>query len=174
MVPRGLEGRVRMRRGGRGKIGTFHFTQLSQEDAEAIAEWRYPEPFSFYNWTADPNDLRELLDPSLRGEAYWGVEDDAGELVGHLSLKPKEERTLEIGLGLRPDLTGRGLGGAFLAAGLAFARERFAPERFVLAVATFNERAIKVYERAGFAPVRVYMHATGGAEWEFVEMSRPA
>jgi ribosomal-protein-alanine N-acetyltransferase len=174
MVPRGLEGRVRMRRGGRGKIGTFHFTQLSQEDAEAIAEWRYPEPFSFYNWTADPNDLRELLDPSLRGDAYWAVKDDAGELVGHFSLKPKEERTLEIGLGLRPDLTGRGLGGAFLAAGLAFARERFAPERFVLAVATFNERAIKVYERAGFAPVRVYMHATGGAEWEFVEMSRPA
>jgi ribosomal-protein-alanine N-acetyltransferase len=118
--------------------------------------------------------VRELLDPSLRGEAYWAVEDDAGELVGHFSFKPREEGTLEIGLGLRPDLTGRGLGGSFLAAGLAFAREQFSPEGFVLAVATFNVRAIKVYERAGFARVRVYMHATGGAEWEFVEMSRPA
>ena len=41
-------------------------------------------------------------------------------------------------------------------------------------MATFNERAIKVYERAGFVADRVYMHWTNGAEWEFVEMSRPA
>jgi ribosomal-protein-alanine N-acetyltransferase len=147
---------------------------LSQEDAEAIAKWHYDEPYSFYDWSVDADDVRELLDPSLRGEVYWAVEDDAGKLVGHFSFKPREERTLEIGLGLRPDLTGRGLGGAFLAAGLTFARERFEPERFVLAVATFNERAIKVYERAGFARVRVYMHSTGGGEWEFLEMCRPA
>jgi ribosomal-protein-alanine N-acetyltransferase len=154
--------------------GGFHFMQLSQEDAEAIAEWRYPEPYAFYDWSADVAGLVELLDPSLRGGAYWAVEDDAGELVGHFSFKPKDERTLEIGLGLRPDLTGLGLGGAFLTAGLEFARGRFAPERFVLSVATFNERAIKVYERAGFAPGRVYMHSTGGGEWEFLEMARPA
>jgi ribosomal-protein-alanine N-acetyltransferase len=152
----------------------FRFSQLSQADAEVIAEWRYPEPFSFYNWTADPDDLRELLDPSLRGEAYWAVKDEAGDLVGHFSFKPKDERAIEIGLGLRPDLTGRGLGASFLAAGLNFARDRFAPEWFVLSVATFNERAIKVYERAGFARVRVYMHFTAGREWEFLEMSRPA
>jgi ribosomal-protein-alanine N-acetyltransferase len=102
------------------------------------------------------------------------VTDDAGELVGHFSFKPKEERALEIGLGLRPDLTGRGLGAAFVDAGLEFARVRFAPKRFVLAVATFNERAVKVYERAGFARGRVYMHSTAGSEWEFIEMSRSA
>jgi ribosomal-protein-alanine N-acetyltransferase len=155
-------------------LGELHFTQLSQEDAEAIAEWRYPEPYSFYNWTADVDDLRELLEPTLRGEAYWAVKDDAGELVGHFSFKPKDERTIEIGLGLHPDLTGRGLGSSFLAAGLDFARQRFAPQRFVLSVVTFNERAIKVYERAGFVRGRVYMHSTAGREWEFLEMARPA
>ena len=152
----------------------FHFEQLSQEDAEAIAEWHYPEPYSFYDWTADPDDLRELLDPALRGAAYWAVRDDADELIGNFSFKPKDEATVEIGLGLRPDLTGRGLGSSFLAAGLDFAREQFAPARFVLSVASFNERAIKVYERAGFARQRVYMHSTNGGEWEFLEMSRPA
>ena len=152
---------------------TFHFARLSQEEAEAIAGWHYPEPYSFYDWTADPDDLRELLDPALRGEAYWAVMDDADELVGHFSFKPKEG-AVEIGLGLRPDLTGRGLGASFLAAGLEFARARFSPQRFTLAVATFNERAITVYERAGFGRDRVYMHSTAGAEWEFLEMSRPA
>ena len=151
----------------------FHFEPLTQSDAEAIAEWRYPKPYSFYDWTADPDDLRELLESAPRGEAYWAVRDDADELVGHFSFKLKGS-TLEIGLGLRPDLTGRGLGASFLAAGVEFARARFAPERFVLSVATFNERAITVYERAGFARGRVYMHWTNGAEWEFIEMSRSA
>jgi [ribosomal protein S18]-alanine N-acetyltransferase len=152
---------------------SFHFVQLSQEEAEEIAEWRYPEPYSFYDWTADPDDLRELLDPALRGEAYWAVRDDSAELVGYFSLRPKGE-DVEIGLGLRPDLTGRGLGADFLAAGLDFARQRFAPQRFTLAVATFNERAITVYERAGFTRKRIYLHSTNGGEWEFLEMSRQA
>jgi ribosomal-protein-alanine N-acetyltransferase len=148
----------------------FRFEPLTQADAEAIAEWRYPEPYSFYDWTADPDDLRELLEPARRGEAYWAVR----ELVGYFDFKPQREGTLEIGLGLCPDLTGRGLGARFLAAGLEFGRARFAPTRFTLAVATFNERAITVYERAGFVRGRVYMHWTNGAEWEFIEMSRPA
>jgi [ribosomal protein S18]-alanine N-acetyltransferase len=154
--------------------GPLHFAQLSQEQAEAIAEWRYPDPYSFYDWTADADDLRELLDPARRGEAYWAAEDEDGALVGYFSFKPREGGSLELGLGLRPDLTGRGLGGSFLATGLEFARTRFAAERIMLAVATFNERAIKVYERAGFARDRVYVHSTNGGEWEFVEMSRPA
>jgi ribosomal-protein-alanine N-acetyltransferase len=61
-----------------------------------------------------------------------------------------------------------------IGAGLEYARRRFAPEQFSLSVATFNRRAIGVHERAGFAPVRVYMHSTNGGEWEFVEMRRSA
>ncbi len=102
------------------------------------------------------------------------VEDSDGELIGFFSFKPKEPGTIEIGLGLRPDHTGRGLGLAFVEAGLDQARERIGPEEFSLAVATFNERAITVYERAGFTTVRTYMHHTNGGEWEFVEMRRPA
>jgi ribosomal-protein-alanine N-acetyltransferase len=102
------------------------------------------------------------------------VEDNAGALAGYFSFKPKDGGTVELGLGLRPALTGRGLGASFLASGMEFARTRFEPVRFLLSVATFNERAIKVYERAGFARDRVYMHSTNGAEWEFVEMSRAA
>ena len=120
--------------------------------------------------------LRELVSHGslVRGDAYFGVADAAGGLIGYFSFKPKDEGSLEIGLGLRPDLTGRGLGASFLAAGLEFARARFEPTRFVLSVATFNERAITVYERAGFVSERVYMHRTNGGQWEFVEMSRPA
>jgi [ribosomal protein S18]-alanine N-acetyltransferase len=146
---------------------------MAQADAEAVARWRYPEPFSFYDWAADEADLAELLDVHLRGEVYFAAEDEEGALVGFFSFR-QEGPTLAVGLGLRPDLTGRRLGGDFLSAGLDYGRERFAPGEFSLAVATFNERAIKVYERAGFEHVRVYMHETNGGTWEFTEMRRPA
>jgi [ribosomal protein S18]-alanine N-acetyltransferase len=153
---------------------TFSFRPMAQAEAEAVASWHYPEPFSFYDWTADADDLAELLDPALRGDAYFAVGNESGDLVGYYSFKQEEPGTLVIGLGLRPDLTGRGLGAAFVVAGLDYARERFPAEEFSLAVAAFNQRAIKVYERVGFEPVRIYMHRTNGADWEFVEMRRTA
>lgn len=152
----------------------FRFRPLTQADAEAIAGWHYPEPYSFYDWTADEDDLAELLDPAGRGGMYAAVDDPHGELIGFFSFKPKEAGRIEIGLGLRPDHTGRGLGLAFVEAGLDDLRPRLEPRDFSLAVAAFNRRAITVYERAGFSEVRRYSHHTNGADWEFVEMRRPA
>jgi len=80
--------------------------------------------------------------------------------------------TVDVGLGLRPDLTGRGLGARFLEAVLAEARSRHAPDRLTLSVAAFNRRAITVYERAGFAEVARRQHATNGGVHEFVMMAR--
>jgi ribosomal-protein-alanine N-acetyltransferase len=152
---------------------TFRFRPMSQSEAETIARWHYPEPYSFYDWSAEPSDLAELLDPTARGGAYFAVHDEIEELAGYFSFKARDPGTLVIGLGLRPDRTGRGLGEAFVRAGLDYAERRFAPKTFVLAVARFNRRAITVYVRSGFVATRVYMHETNGADWEFVEMRRP-
>ncbi len=81
---------------------------------------------------------------------------------------------LEVGLGLRPQDAGQGLGGAFLDEGLAFGRETFHPGTFQLYVAASNERAIKVYERRGFQEVGRQTRHLLGRDWEFIEMRRPA
>jgi len=81
---------------------------------------------------------------------------------------------IEIGLAMRPDLTGRGLGLSFVEAGLDFARDRYAPTRFTLDVATFNVRAQRVYERAGFRPLDTFTRRFKGKQCEFLAMSRPA
>ena len=159
---------------GECRVGAFAFRPLTQEDAEQIAGWRYPEPYSFYDWESDPDDLAELLDATARADDYVAVEGVDGTVIGFLHYKRPHRATLEIGLGLRPDQTGRGLGRSFVEAGLEYARRRFAPVEFRLSVATFNRRAITVYERAGFAATRVFTHRTNGGDWEFVEMRRPA
>ena len=56
-------------------LDAFQIRTMTQADAEAIALWHYPEPFSFYDWSADADDLAELLSPTLRGEAYFAVDD---------------------------------------------------------------------------------------------------
>ncbi len=146
--------------------------QMSQEDARLVATWRYDPPYSFYDADADAGDLALLLSAEVReGRSFSALSD--GVLVGFFEFKVERD-VVVVGLGLRPDLTGQGLGLGFMEAGLAFARERFEPSRFSLSVAAFNERAIRVYERAGFEPVRTFNHETNGGVHPFVEMARRA
>lgn len=151
----------------------YLFRQMVQEEAREISNWRYEPPYDFYDATSDPDDLRELLDPERRKDAYFSAFDEEGNLVGFFQLEAQGE-TVDVGLGLRPDLTGVGLGLDYLLAGIDFARERFSPARFTLAVATFNERAIRAYERAGFRRGDVYTHETNGGEFLFLSMAREA
>ncbi|CAN5287251.1 GNAT family protein [soil metagenome] len=154
-------------------LGTVSIAPMTQEEAEAVAAWRYEPPYDFYDADADHRDLEELLDPAQRGDRYFSAREAAGELIGYFGFARAQD-VVGVGVGLRPDFTGRGLGLAFLEQGLSFARARFAPKRFHLAVAEFNARASTVYERAGFVRTRSYIHETNGGVHPFVAMERPA
>ena len=151
----------------------YLFRQMDDADAREISGWRYEPPYDFYDSTADPADLAELLDPQSRRDAYFSALDGENRLVGFFQYEESDE-AVDVGLGLRPDLTGRGLGVEFVLAGPAFARERFSPRRFTLSVATFNGRAIAVYERVGFRRGKIQTHETSGGEYEFLSMWREA
>ncbi len=146
---------------------------MTQEEAEAIAAWRYKPPYDFYDADADHRDMEELLDPGSARRPLFLRARRAGELIGYFGFARAQD-VVGVGVGLRPDCTGRGLGLDFLEQGLSFARARFAPKRFNLAVAEFNARAITVYERAGFVRTRSYIHETNGGLHPFVAMERPA
>ena len=115
----------------------------SDEVQAQLRAWRYPPPYDFY----DGN-----IDPPLNPERYFAGLDVEGELAGFYYFEEKPP-DLDYGLGLRPDLVGQGLGLEFFLAGLAYAREHYRPRRVYLHVAEFNERAKRVYERAGFEVV---------------------
>jgi ribosomal-protein-alanine N-acetyltransferase len=150
-------------------VRSWSFALMTQAEAEEVASWRYPGEYAFYDADFFGDDLAELLDPDRRGDEYWSATGD-GTLEGFVQLKPAAGGVAEIGLGLRPDLTGRGLGGAFVAAVVALARAEGAG-RIVLAVAAFNLRAIRVYERAGFAETGRHVRHLAGRDWEFVDMA---
>jgi ribosomal-protein-alanine N-acetyltransferase len=148
---------------------SFTIRAMTAVDATAIAGWHYDGVYSFYDWDQDEDDLAELLDPTEWGRRYFAVDRDAC-LAGFFVVK-LEDRVAELGLGLRPDLTGRGLGAELVATGVRFA-EGLGAERCTLAVAAFNRRAITVYGRAGFVEVERYRHRTNGGIHDFLRMRR--
>ena len=148
-------------------------TPMTETFAREIDGWHYEGVYSFYDLAEDPKDRREFLDPTSWPDTCFAVVDEREDLIGFFSFT-KEGKDLALGLGLRPNLTGQGLGGAFLEAGLSFGRQRYRPRTFRLSVATFNQRAIRVYERAGFVQGRALRQETNGGVYEFVEMTRLA
>jgi ribosomal-protein-alanine N-acetyltransferase len=150
-------------------VSTWTFTPMTQAEAEEIAGWHYPGEYAFYDADWIPAGLAELLDPDQRGDEYHAARNADGELEGFAQLSPTGDGATEIGLGLRPDLTGRGRGGMFTEAVIDLARH-YGAGRITLAVAAFNARAIRVYERCGFAETSRHTRHLGDRDWEFVDM----
>ncbi len=161
----------------------YTFSLMNRAEASAITAWRYEGPYAIYNTPPDdPGSLAEMLD---RGSPYYTVRNAEGQIIGFFNFGTSalvwasstpgiyiDGRTVPVGLGMRPDQTGKGQGFSFVNAGLAFARKRFRPNSFRLYVFTWNERAIHVYERTGFQRGRVLVRSNERGAFEFLEMQR--
>ncbi|MDQ2807270.1 MAG: GNAT family N-acetyltransferase [Chloroflexota bacterium] len=162
------------------RVTPFHVGALTAPAAAAIAGWRYPPPYDFYN--PFPDIAAYLIDPANAYFAAYGLHDElagffcygaeAQVFGGHVAGLYSGDATLDLGLGMHPDLMGHGSGAPFVAAGLAFGRARYRPRAFRLTVACFNTRAIRVYTQAGFVPGPVFPSPTARGEVPFLLMQR--
>ena len=143
--------------------GGMQIVPLTPEHAAAIGTWRYPEPYERYGMAGV-----EL------GDDYVALVDGDGELIGYRCFGPEgrvpgydyDDSALDTGGGLRPDLTGRGLGARAIATGLAYGRKRFRNDGFRVTVASFNVRARRAVESVGFRPVAHFRATTDGTEFD--------
>ena len=76
------------------------------EAAEIANRWKYDGEYAFYDMTADPEDYAEIVTAEKRGDRYFSVFSGDG-LMGFFCVE-QAGADIEIGLGLRPDLTGLG------------------------------------------------------------------
>ena len=137
--------------------------------ARLLLSWQYPEPYALYNLSSSDAAaaMQFFTDPS---NAYYAVIDAQGELIAYRCFGADAqvvggyypEDALDTGGGMRPDLTGQGLGLPVLLAGLAFGRQMFGPPAFRVTVAAFNQRALKVVARAGFEPIQQFTRQADG------------
>lgn len=149
----------------------FSILPLSQEMALEIAtEWKYPAPYDFYDATADPEDYAELVSEEARGDHFLAMMQK-GVLVGYFCVFPTETG-LELGLGIKPSLTGQGNGRAFYQVIEAYLGDNYDAKMVELSVAAFNERAIHLYKKCGFVETERYLQATNGGHYPFIKMKK--
>jgi len=133
------------------------FTPMTAEFAREIVSWRYPGQYELYN--SAPEDVEEDVQALVRAEnEYFAVWSDEYGLFGFCCYGREaqvpggdySEDALDVGLGIRPDLAGQGMGHGFLEAILAFARGQRGDVSFRATIASFNARSLRVFEKAGF------------------------
>jgi len=151
----------------------YNFIKMNQNYAEEIAyQWKYKGKYSFYDTTADKEDLAEFLDPKTWDRTF-AVLNKENDLIGFYSYTFQDE-IMWIGFGLKPDLTGQGLGKEFVKSGIEYGIEHFdyQKEHIMLAVAEFNKRAIKLYKNLGFKTTEKYDQPTNGGVYKFYKMKK--
>jgi ribosomal-protein-alanine N-acetyltransferase len=151
----------------------YRFISMIEECANEIVEkWHYDGVYSFYDMTADEEDLKIFIDRKNWGNTTFAVLDESGILIGWSSFY-MEDGALWLSLGLKPELTGLGLGMEFVSECIEFARSHYKLDRepIRLDVAVFNERAIKVYKKVGFRELGKVSKNTNGGIFEFLRMT---
>ncbi len=142
----------------------FVISPIERSSAEAILQWQYPPPYDIYNIPAQDAQevLAVFLDPAF---AYHQICDETGELIGFCTFGEDarvrggdySQEALDIGMGVRPNLTGKGLGADFVQAVLGFARKTYTPSALRVTIAQFNKRAQRVWKKAGFVETQRFV-----------------
>lgn len=149
---------------------------MTQAYAADIATWRYSPPYDCYDMTG--TDPAFLADPASGFFALLdtGTPLDAGPLIGFRSFGADgqvpggryDSSALDTGGGLRPELTGQGLGREAITTGLNFGRQEFAPEAFRVTIATFNARARRVVVSLGFRHAGSFRALADGRSYDIL------
>ena len=141
---------------------------MTTQYAVAMTAWRYPPPYDCYDMTgADPDFLADpasgffaLLDrDDLIGFRSFGTD---GQVPGW----DYDNTALDTGGGLRPDLTGIGLGRLAIQTGLDFGRSQFCPSAFRVTIASFNQRAQRVVKALGFQKAGCFQGFADGRDYD--------
>jgi ribosomal-protein-alanine N-acetyltransferase len=156
----------------------FSIRPMRRLDAEVIASWHYPVPYSMYDLNID--DIPALLGARNR---YFAVVDASGELMGFCCFgqegrveggeyESNEFGTLDVGVGMSPERIGKGLGDDFIRAILKYGLDSFEPTTFRVSIADFNLRSQRAFLSQGFAEVARFNRPSDGML--FIQFERRA
>jgi [ribosomal protein S18]-alanine N-acetyltransferase len=149
---------------------------MNESYAKEILLWKYDTPYDFYNNELNDEALAELLNGD-----YVAIVDETNQLFGFFCTGISSQvpagiqhdaysvEMIDIGLGMKPEFTGKGYGTEFFTFILQSIQDLHGKELPLrLTVATFNKRARNLYEKFGFVEnVSFYLNDT-----EFTTMIR--
>jgi RimJ/RimL family protein N-acetyltransferase len=148
---------------------SYVFSPMNEENAREITSWRYDESLEFYNHNLSKIEetVQEFLNPE---NAYYSITNSHDELVAYCCFGADarvkggnyDVEALDIGFGMRPNLTRRGITFRIINAVYDFAKSHFSTTLFRVTVAEFNKQALRIYEKAGFIQVQKFQREQDG------------
>jgi len=104
----------------------------------------YPSADVWRKRIADPPETMHSLVACVEGQVV-------GQLGLDTSLRPRRKHVGQLGMAVRDDWQGRGVGSALMQAAVDLADRWLNLERLELEVYTDNEPAVRLYQKFGFA-----------------------
>lgn len=126
----------------------FHI--MDEREKERISAWAYEGAYKIY-------ELPPYEEQKAKGMAFGNPERaknyhayyDGDLLIGFTNLMERGSE-VQIGVGVAPDLCGRGYGQQILLRAAELAHSLYPGKPLALEVRTWNQRAVRCYEKAGF------------------------
>lgn len=143
----------------------------TEEEKNLITEWKYEGEYSVYN--AEPYEEQKkkgfgFANPQNHFYSFY----DEKKLIGFINLY-EEKTEVFFGIGVKPEECGKGYGSQMTEIACKISRELFPGKPLYLEVRTWNQRAVRCYEKAGFhivgEPIR---QTTSAGEGVFYHMIR--
>ncbi len=126
------------------------YRNLSEEAKRQICAWQYEGEYALYNLpTYEEMQAQQIgfLDEESEKNYYGFWDEDV--LVGFVNIL-EEPTEVFIGIGVNPALCGKHYGRQMLLMAYAISKELYPNKPLYLEVRTWNARAVKCYEKAGF------------------------
>ncbi|MEN8182815.1 MAG: GNAT family N-acetyltransferase [Myxococcota bacterium] len=128
----------------------------TEQNVREFAAWHYDPPYDVYDIDMTPDDaVAYFLEPGINCHSLFDGNTMAGYCTfGHDAQVPGgnyDTEGIDIGLGVKPELTGAGKGNRFVEAVVAHALVTFDPAQLRVTIAAGNTRALRVWSDAGFS-----------------------
>lgn len=148
---------------------------MNVDFAVEILRWKYEKPYDLYNDELNSEAIDEMLE-----NPHFVIVEQEHELIGYFCtgesaqvpagnyIDAYQGGYIDIGLGMKPNLTGKGFGSAFFSFIVQNVQGDYPNVPLRLTVATFNKRAIHLYEKFGFVKQKIFDSPAA----EFITMTR--
>lgn len=146
---------------------TYHKT--TEEEKYIIADWKYSGDYAVYNSAPYKEQKKRGVGFANPRNNFYSFYDGT-VLIGFINLY-EEETEVFFGIGANPNCCGRGYGQLMTRTAREISRSLFPGKPLYLEVRTWNTRAVRCYEKAGFhivgEPIR---QTTSAGEGVFYHM----
>lgn len=156
---------------------SISYLPAEKKHAREFVNWKYEPPYDIYN--CPPEEIGDAvqynIDPTNNVYAMF---DERDILIGYCSYGKDaqvpggdySEDALDIGLMIKPELTGQGLGSAFAGNVIKNGLDKYDPTKLRVTIAAFNKRAMRTWGKNGFRQTQEFEREGDGMK--FVVMNR--